>query len=76
VEQELLLIQVRLAKGITGDGTKKRLKWLLLCLLGAAFLAAGAQGLYEDVPHSVGATFLALAGVIAVLVSLHRMMTI
>jgi len=55
---------------------KKRLKWLLLCLLGAAFLAAGAQGLYEDVPHLVGATFLALAGVIAVLVSLHRMMTI
>ena len=76
MEQELPLIQVRLAKGLTGDGMKKRLKWLLLCLLGAAFLAAGAQGLYEGVPHSVGATFLALVGVIAVLVAVHRMITI
>ena len=55
---------------------KKRLKWLLLCLLGAVFLAAGAEGLYEGVPHSVGATVLALVGVIAVLVAVHRMMTI
>jgi hypothetical protein len=55
---------------------KKRLKWLLLCLLGAAFLAAGAEGLYEGVPHSVEATFLALVGVIAVLVAVHRMITI
>ena len=29
---------------------KKRFKWLLLCLLGAAFLAAGAEGLYVRRP--------------------------
>ena len=55
---------------------KKRLKWILLCLLGAAFLAAGAEGLYEGVPHSIAATLLALAGAIAVLVAVHRMITI
>jgi hypothetical protein len=55
---------------------KKRLKWLLLCLLGAVFLAAGAEGLYEGVPHTVEATFLALTGVIAVLVGVHRMITV
>jgi len=58
------------------DGMKKRLKWLLLCLLGAAFLAAGTEGLHEGVPHSVEATFLSLVGVIAVLVAVHRMITI
>ena len=61
---------------LLGDGMKKMLKWLLLCLLGAVFLAAGAEGLYEGVPHSLEATFLALVGVIAVLVAVHRMMTI
>ena len=55
---------------------KKRLKWLLLCLLGAALLAAGAEGLYEGVPHSIEATLLGLVGVIAVLVAVHRMITI
>jgi hypothetical protein len=55
---------------------KKRLKWLLLCLLGAAFLAAGAEGLYEGVPHLIEATLLALVGVTAVLVAVHRVMTI
>jgi cell division protein FtsX len=55
---------------------KKRLKWLLLCLLGAVFLAAGAEGLYERVPHLIEATLLALVGAIAVLVAVHRMITI
>ena len=54
---------------------KKRLKWLLLCLLGVAFFAAGAEGLYERVPHSTEAAILALVGIIAVLVAVHRMIT-
>jgi hypothetical protein len=58
-----------------GDGMKKRLKLILLCWLGAAILAAGAEGLYEGVPHSIEATLLALAGGIAVLVAVHHMIT-
>jgi len=60
----------------SGEGMKKRLKWLLLCWLGVVFLAAGAEGLYESVPHSIAATLLALVGVIAVLAAVHRLITI